>query len=226
MEGKKVNWYQKTCGQRCGPHWKQGLEVLILYQVWTSIQCSPQFPLITNRCINSRRVPCWHTISYWDCSVFLSGFKKTQSLIYPTSSEHPVLDHYLMCATQCVCVLTLCDPLTVAHRTPLFWGILQARKRVVCHFLPQGIFLTQGSNLHLLHWQVGSLPLPPTGKHLYSSMNYKGTWDFFFNRLWDHPNGSPSTHSAPCLRHLFASRGFLCQETSLGVLSEFRHTGH
>ena len=28
-----------------------------------------------------------------------------------------------------------------------------------CHFLLQGIFLTQGSNLRLLHWQAGSLPL-------------------------------------------------------------------
>ena len=34
------------------------------------------------------------------------------------------------------------------------------------HALLQGIFLTQGSNLHLLcllHWQAGSLPLTPTG---------------------------------------------------------------
>ena len=33
-----------------------------------------------------------------------------------------------------------------------------------CHFLLQGIFPTQGSNLrllHLLHWQAGSLPLVP-----------------------------------------------------------------
>ena len=30
---------------------------------------------------------------------------------------------------------------------------------MACHFLPQGIFLTQGSNLCLLHWQVDSLPL-------------------------------------------------------------------
>ena len=28
-----------------------------------------------------------------------------------------------------------------------------------CHFLLQGIFPAKGSNLHLLHWQVGSLPL-------------------------------------------------------------------
>ena len=35
------------------------------------------------------------------------------------------------------------------------------------HTLFQGIFLTQGSNpclLHLLNWQVGSLPLAPSGK--------------------------------------------------------------
>ena len=37
---------------------------------------------------------------------------------------------------------------------------------VCCHFLLQGIFLTQGSNLHLLHWQVDSLPLAPPGKSL------------------------------------------------------------
>ena len=40
-----------------------------------------------------------------------------------------------------------------------------------CHFLPQGIFLTQGSNLCLLcllNWKVGSLPLAPTGKPMYS----------------------------------------------------------
>ena len=30
---------------------------------------------------------------------------------------------------------------------------------VGCHFLLQGIFLTQGSNLYLLHRQADSLPL-------------------------------------------------------------------
>ena len=29
---------------------------------------------------------------------------------------------------------------------------------------PPGIFPTQGSNPHLLHWQVGSLPTEPPGK--------------------------------------------------------------
>ena len=41
---------------------------------------------------------------------------------------------------------------------------------MVCHALLQRIFPTQGSNpclLSLLHWQVGSLPLAPPGKHTF-----------------------------------------------------------
>ena len=37
---------------------------------------------------------------------------------------------------------------------------------VDCCSLLQGIILTQGSKLHLLHWQVGSLSLGPPGKPL------------------------------------------------------------
>ena len=39
---------------------------------------------------------------------------------------------------------------------------------VGCHALLQGIFLTQGSNLCLLHWQVDSLPTAPAGKPIQS----------------------------------------------------------
>ena len=42
-------------------------------------------------------------------------------------------------------------------------GILQARIEMGCHFLLQGIFPTQGSNLHLLHWQADSLLLNNLG---------------------------------------------------------------
>ena len=39
-------------------------------------------------------------------------------------------------------------------------GILQARKlEWVAISFSRGIFLTQGSNLHLLNWQASSLPL-------------------------------------------------------------------
>ena len=38
---------------------------------------------------------------------------------------------------------------------------------VGCHLLPQGIFLTQGSNPCLLHWQADSLPLSHQGSLIY-----------------------------------------------------------
>ena len=53
--------------------------------------------------------------------------------------------------------------------------------RVGCHFLLQGIFLTQRWNqhlLHLLHWQTDSLPLAPPGKPLLVIWAYKYTLGF------------------------------------------------
>ena len=43
------------------------------------------------------------------------------------------------------------------------WDFPEKNTGVGCHFLLQGIFLTQGSNPGLLHWQVGSLPLNRLG---------------------------------------------------------------
>ena len=39
---------------------------------------------------------------------------------------------------------------------------------VSCYFLSHGIFLTWGSNLHLLHWQVNYLPLSQQGSPKYN----------------------------------------------------------
>ena len=53
-------------------------------------------------------------------------------------------------------------PWTIARQTPAVYGISQARKLelvkvgVGCRFLLQGVFLTQGLNLCLLHWQADS----------------------------------------------------------------------
>ena len=60
--------------------------------------------------------------------------------------------------------LTLCDPVESSPPGSSVHGVSQAR--VYCHFLLQGIFPMQGFNLHLLHWQVGSLPLDDTETHL------------------------------------------------------------
>ena len=61
------------------------------------------------------------------------------------------------CCCYCLVVkscLTLCDPWTVAHQASLSMGFPSKNTGVDCHFLLQGIFLTQGSNqclLYLLH---------------------------------------------------------------------------
>ena len=52
--------------------------------------------------------------------------------------------------------LTLCNAMDCSLPGSSVHGIVQARiTRVGCHFLLQGIFLTQRLNLHLLHWQMG-----------------------------------------------------------------------
>ena len=73
----------------------------------------------------------------------------------------------------CVCVHSFTSnplsPVTVTHQAPLSMG---KNTGVCCHAIHQGIFLTQGSNpclLHLLHWQVDSLPLVPPGKPFYNT---------------------------------------------------------
>jgi len=45
----------------------------------------------------------------------------------------------------------LCDPMDCSLPGSSIHGIFQARTRVGCHFLLQGIFPTQGSNMGLLH---------------------------------------------------------------------------
>ena len=80
-----------------------------------------------------------------------------------------------MCVCVCVCAracihakllqecLTFCDPMNCILPGSSLRGILQARiLEWVAMLSSRGSFLTQGSNpclLHLLHWQVGSLPL-------------------------------------------------------------------
>ena len=55
---------------------------------------------------------------------------------------------------------TLCDPRGLwPARLLCPWDFPGQHIGVGCHFLLQGLFPTKGSNLHLLPWQVGSLPL-------------------------------------------------------------------
>ena len=65
-------------------------------------------------------------------------------------------------------------PQTVACQVPLSMGFSSKTTGVGCHFLLQGIFLTQGLNPHLLcllHRQADSFPLAPPGKSLLKFMS-------------------------------------------------------
>ena len=72
------------------------------------------------------------------------------------------------CVLRCFsCVRLFVSPWTVAGQAPLSWDSPGKDTGVGCHFLFQGIFPTQGSNLcllRLLHWQLGSLPLVLPGE--------------------------------------------------------------
>ena len=98
-------------------------------------------------------------------------------------------------------------PWTVAQLVPLSKGFLQARiLEWDCHFLLQGIFLTQEWNLYLLclpYSQVGSLPLAPLGKPFPSVnrvLNHKQIFYLFVCAASGLPLDAPS--SKRLARHL------------------------
>ena len=77
------------------------------------------------------------------------------------------LQYVLSCSTLCNPMDCSLRPYGVYPTRLLYpWNCPGKNIGVDCHFLLQGIFLTQGSNLcllHLLHWQVDSLSLVPPG---------------------------------------------------------------
>ena len=83
-----------------------------------------------------------------------------------------VLWPLLVYTCVCVCMLsqscpTLCDPRLYPTSLLCPWDFPGKHTGVGCHFLFQGIFPTQGSNLcllYLLYWQVASLPSELPGK--------------------------------------------------------------
>ena len=98
------------------------------------------------------------------------------------------------------CIGLFWDPMDCSPLGSSVHGILQARI-LEYHFLLQGIFLTQGLNPHLLHWQVDSLSLSHLGSpqgslHQGFSNTYMlwksvdplkmQTWiQFFWGGAWD-----------------------------------------
>ena len=118
----------------------------------------------------------------FSCSTLRNTFVLTKELcrkarllfLFPT--QYLSLCHTFLQSTwkaQCMCVksfqscLTLCDPTDCSPSLLWPWDSPGKRIGVGCHFLLQGIFLTQGWNtclFYLLYWQTGSLSLEPPTK--------------------------------------------------------------
>ena len=88
---------------------------------------------------------------------------KLSSLGY-TVDPYYLLYAYMLCMLSHFSHVQLfVIPRTVTYQAPLSMEFSRQGYRVGCHFLLQGIFLTQGSNPCLLHWQAYSLPLSHWG---------------------------------------------------------------
>ena len=104
-------------------------------------------------------------VDYFLISILLNSF--TELFFFTTFKKYfPTVIPLAMC----VCVLSrvqlFVTPWTVPTRLLCPWNFPSKNTEVHCRFLFQGIFLTLGSNLHLLyllHWQADSLTLSHLG---------------------------------------------------------------
>ena len=71
------------------------------------------------------------------------------------------------------CVQLFATLQTVARQAPLSMGFSKQEYWSGFPALLQGILLTQGSKLHLLHWQPSFLPLVPPGKPMHSLSSFQ-----------------------------------------------------
>ena len=90
------------------------------------------------------------------------------------SPIHGVLSAILLGAawTRCCCLVTKSCPTVLQPQGPAVllcpWDFPGKNTGVGCHFLHQGIFPTQGSNLH---WQADSLPPSHQGNPTWSKFS-------------------------------------------------------
>ena len=96
-----------------------------------------------------------HFSTFSPCFSFVLSFSLKTPLLSFQHKKHLQLDLGMLFCLLCVCVVCSCaklclTPWTIACRTLLPMRFSQPGYWSGLHFLLQGIFLTQGSNLHLL----------------------------------------------------------------------------
>ena len=91
---------------------------------------------------------------------FESGQIKANSQVRSSKKAWKVKDVKVLVAQSCQLFAT---PWTVAYHAPLSMEFSRQEYWSEFPFPSSGAVLTQGSNLHLLHWQADSLPLSHQG---------------------------------------------------------------
>ena len=107
---------------------------------------------------------------FWLLPLKVSQLLTFQSTFSPVKINSLVESTIMYYLTLSICCSVVSDSLLSLVLQPArllcLWDFPGKNTRVGCHFLLQRIFLTQGSNPHLLcllHWQVSSLPLSHLG---------------------------------------------------------------
>ena len=143
--------------------WDSRLTCLTGFQVW---------PMLL--------VPRSHFENHCCGVMYALGLLSGVFLCLVTCANFRVLTHSILCLPApmflfwptlilgCCCLITsLCPTLPTTDcslpGSSVHWDFPSKNARVGFHFLLQGIFLTLGLNLHLLHWEVCSSPLNHLG---------------------------------------------------------------
>ena len=94
----------------------------------------------------------------------------THTHIYIYKYTHTCTNIYIYTCVHAQSCLIHCNSMDHSPPGSCVQGFFPGKNtRVCCHFLLQGIFLTQGWNSHILHWQADSLQLCPLGNlHLHT----------------------------------------------------------
>ena len=141
--------------------------------------------------------------------MLVSGIQQINSVIYIFQT----IFHHATSAKSLQLCPTLCDPIDGSPPGSPVLGILQARiLEWVAISFPWGIFLTQGSNLHLLYLQEESLPLSYLGSLKYRIATFKTILLLSrFSHAWLCATPQMAAHQAPL------SLGFFRQEYQSGL---------
>ena len=116
-----------------------------IFSQFSSVQSLSRVRLFATPWITARQASLWN-LTY--LQIFFNHWKcKNCSCIIVLLFSHSVISD------------SLGTPWTEPTRPLCPWDFPGKNTVVGCHYLLQGIFLTQGLNPHLLHWQVGYLLL-------------------------------------------------------------------